>query len=170
MVRVSLRDALVEELITQAENDLRICVIDCDMAVHTRLQLFFTRYPDRSYQNGISEQHAISFAAGLASCGMIPIVSSFSSFIVTNAWEQIRHSISFNKNNVKIIGTHAGVSAAEDGGTHQCFEDVGLMRLLPDMIVLAPIDCVEAKEMVKFFWEYNYPFISELAAILYHKY
>lgn len=157
MNEVSLRDALVEEIIIQAEKNTNICVVDCDMAIHTRLQYFFERYPERSFQCGISEQHAISFAAGLASCGMIPIVASFSSFIVTNAWEQIRHSISYNMNNVKIIGTHAGVSAAEDGGTHQSFEDVGLMRLLPEMIVLAPIDNIEAKEMVKFFLEIQSP-------------
>ena len=120
------------------------------MAKHTKLDYFFNEFPNRSFQMGICEQNAISVAAGIASEGKIVVVSSFASFIVGRAWEQIRHSIAYNDNHVIIIGTHSGLSSAYDGGTHQCLEDIALTTCIPNMTVFSPICCDEATQMIEF--------------------
>ncbi len=153
----ALRDAIGTQLVNLGKKINKLVVIDCDMAKHTRLSNFFTNFPERGYQVGICEQNAISVAAGIASCGDIPLVSSFSAFIATRCWEQIRHSIAYNNTNVKILATHGGLSAAEDGGSHQCLEDFALMNVLPNMVVLVPADPEEARQAITFALEYTGP-------------
>jgi transketolase len=153
----SLRDVFGRELVNLAKVDERIVAIDCDMAKHTRLSWFFNEFPERSFQAGISEQHAIGLAAGMANCGLVPIVSSSASFILPRCWEQVRHSVGLTKQNVKIIGTHVGFAGGEDGPSHQCFEDIALARAVPNLVVLAPADAFEMKEMLRFAIQYHGP-------------
>lgn len=134
----SLRVSFIEKLIELAQRKAQIVVLDCDMGRHNKLNLFKEAYPKQFYQMGISEQNAISVAAGMAKGGMIPIVSSFAAFICGKTWEQIRHSVVYNNANVKIFATHAGLSAGEDGATHQCIEDFALMMAIPKIHVFAP--------------------------------
>lgn len=153
----SLRDAFGRELVNLANVNERIVAIDCDMAKHTRLNWFFNQFPERSYQAGISEQHAIGLAAGMANSGLVPVVCSSASFILPRCWEQVRHSVGLTNKNVKIIGTHVGFSGAEDGPSHQCFEDIALARAIPNLVVLAPADSVEMREMTRFAIRYQGP-------------
>ena len=134
----SLREVLGEKIEKLGINNKDIVVIDCDMARHTKMDSFERTFPDRFYQAGIAEQNAIGIAAGMARGGKIPIVSSMAMFICGRAWEQIRHSVIYNETNVKIIGTHAGLSDGEDGASHQCFEDLALMLALPRIEIFAP--------------------------------
>ncbi len=153
----ALRDAVSTQLVHLGKKIKNLVVIDCDMAKHTRVSSFFTAFPDRSYQAGICEQNAMSIAAGIASCGDIPVVSTFSAFVGTRAWEQVRHSVAYNDANVKIFATHGGFTAGEDGGSHQCLEDFALMTVIPNMVVLAPADPEEAKQAITFAVEYKGP-------------
>lgn len=146
----ALRDSFMNKLISLAAENTNIVCLDCDMARHTRLKMFQDKYPDRFYQIGISEQNAIGVAAGLAKGGKIPIVSSFASFISGRAWEQIRHSIVYNETNVKILATHSGLSASEDGATHQCTEDVSLMLSLPEIEVFSPAFEKECEDICQY--------------------
>lgn len=146
----ALRDSFMNKLISLAAENTNIVCLDCDVARHTRLKMFQDRYPDRFYQIGISEQNAIGVAAGLAKGGKIPIVSSFASFISGRAWEQIRHSIVYNDTNVKILATHSGLSASEDGATHQCIEDVSLMLSLPEIEVFSPAFEKECEDICQY--------------------
>ena len=134
----ALRDVISEELIKEGKKNKNLIVFDCDMGTHTRMKNFFKEFPEQSFQMGICEQNAISVAAGVAQCGRISIVSTFASFLVGRAWEQIRHSVVYNNSNVKLIGTHAGLSDSDDGGTHQCIEDLALMMCIPNIEVFAP--------------------------------
>ena len=145
----SLRDVFVFALIRLAERDERIYVLDCDVAPHNRLQYFIKQFPQRGLQLGIAEQNAIGVAAGMATCGLLPVVSSFAAFIVGRCWEQIRHSVAYNRANVKIFATHAGLSAGEDGATHQCLDDLALMLAIPGMHVFAPAFDWECETVVK---------------------
>lgn len=134
----SLRDVFMRRVVELGKTNERIVVLDCDMAKHNRLSLFEQAFPKRFFQVGISEQNAVGIASGLGKAGKIPIVSSFAAFICGRAWEQIRHSIVYNGCNVKIFATHAGLSAGEDGGSHQCLEDIALLMSLPEIEVFAP--------------------------------
>lgn len=153
----SLRDTFARELVNLAKEDERIVAIDCDMAKHTRLNWFFSEFPERSFQAGISEQHAIGLAAGMANCGLVPVVSSSASFILPRCWEQVRHSVGLTMQNVKIIGTHVGFAGGEDGPSHQCFEDIALARAIPNLVVLAPADSIEMREMTRFAIQHQGP-------------
>lgn len=148
-MKQSIRESIGKHLVEIGEKK-ELYVVDCDMAKHTKLNYYFERFPNRSYQMGISEQNAMSLAAGLSSIHNPVVLSSFAIFIVGRAWEQIRHSIAYNHCNVKIIGTHAGLSAAQDGATHQCIEDIALTCAIPNMIVLSPLDSYEGKQMINY--------------------
>lgn len=134
----ALRDIISEELIKEGKRNKNLIVFDCDMGTHTRIKKFFQEFPEQGFQMGICEQNAISVAAGVSQCGRVSIVSTFASFLVGRAWEQIRHSVVYNNSNVKLIGTHAGLSDSDDGGTHQCIEDLSLMMCIPRIEVFAP--------------------------------
>ena len=126
-----------------------IVVLDADLSKSTKTETFKKEFPERFINVGIAEQNMMSTAAGLASCGKIVFASSFAMFAAGRAFEQIRNSICYPNLNVKIGATHAGISVGEDGATHQCLEDIGIMRTIPNMVVINPADDVEARAAVK---------------------
>ncbi|MBO5369235.1 MAG: transketolase family protein, partial [Clostridia bacterium] len=134
-----------------------IIVLDADLSKSTKTEVFKKKFPDRFINMGIAEANMMSTAAGLASCGKIVFASSFAMFAAGRAFEQIRNSICYPCLNVKIGATHAGISGGEDGATHQCLEDIGIMRTLPNMIVINPADDTEAKAAVKAAVEHDGP-------------
>ena len=126
-----------------------LIVLDADLAAATKTGIFKKAFPERHIDCGIAECNMVGIAAGLAATGKIPFVSSFAMFAAGRAFEQIRNSVGYPKLNVKIGATHAGISVGEDGATHQCNEDIALMRTIPGMVVISPADDVEAKAAVK---------------------
>ena len=151
--RESYGNALVE---LGAEFD-NLVVLDADLAAATKTGVFKKAFPDRHIDCGIAECNMIGIAAGLAATGKIPFASSFAMFAAGRAFEQVRNSVAYPKLNVKIGATHAGISVGEDGATHQCNEDIALMRTIPGMVVLNPSDDVEAKAAVRAAIEHEGP-------------
>jgi transketolase len=143
------RDAVGETLKSLMAENPRIVVLTADLAESTRVSEIEEIFPERFIQVGVAEQNMAGIAAGLSMEGKIPVITSFSAFSPYGNWTQIRTSICYSKENVKIIGTHSGFSAASDGATHQALEDVALMRVLPEMTVLSPVDFEEAKKALK---------------------
>ena len=137
--------------------DERIVVLDADLSKSTKTDTFKKVYPERFINAGIAEADMMCVAAGLAACGKIAFASSFAMFAAGRAFEQIRNSICYPGLNVKIGATHAGISVGEDGATHQCLEDLALMRSLPGMVILNPADAVEARLAVKAAIEHDGP-------------
>ena len=152
-IRESYGNALVE---LGAEHD-NLIVLDADLAAATKTGVFKKAYPDRHIDCGIAECNMMGIAAGLSTTGIVPFASTFAMFAAGRAFEQIRNSIGYPHLNVKIGATHAGISVGEDGATHQCNEDIALMRTIPGMVILNPADDVEAKACVKAAYEYNGP-------------
>ena len=151
--RESYGNALVE---LGAEHD-NLIVLDADLAAATKTGVFKKAYPDRHIDCGIAECNMMGIAAGLSTTGIVPFASTFAMFAAGRAFEQVRNSVGYPKLNVKIVGSHAGISVGEDGATHQCCEDIALMRTIPGMVILNPADDVEAKACVKAAYEYNGP-------------
>ena len=151
--RESYGNALVE---LGAEHD-NLIVLDADLAAATKPGVFKKAYPDRHIDCGIAECNMMGIAAGLSTTGIVPFASTFAMFAAGRAFEQVRNSIGYPHLNVKIGATHAGISVGEDGATHQCNEDIALMRTIPGMVILNPADDVEAKACVKAAYEYNGP-------------
>lgn len=145
--------------------DERIVVLDADLASSTKTNLFREKHPDRFIENGIAEADMVGTAAGLAACGKIPFAVSFAAFATGRCYDQIRASIAYPKLNVKICGTHSGVTVGEDGATHQMIEDISLMRTLPNMTVISPSDDVQTKELVKQIAEFEGPVYLRLGRI-----
>ena len=142
--RVSYGEALVKY-----GNDERVVVLDADLSKSTMTNTFKTEYPERFVNCGIAEANMMCVAAGLATTGKIAFASTFAMFAAGRAFEQIRNSIGYPKLNVKIGATHAGISVGEDGATHQCLEDLALMRTIPGMVIINPADDIEAQLAVK---------------------
>ena len=134
-----------------------LIVLDADLSKSTKTDVFKKKFPDRFINMGIAEANMMSTAAGLASCGKIVFASSFAMFAAGRAFEQIRNSICYPNLNVKIGATHAGISVGEDGATHQCLEDMGIMRTLPNMVIINPADDVEAKAAMRAAVEHEGP-------------
>ena len=151
--RESYGNALVE---LGAEHD-NLIVLDADLAAATQTGKFKAVFPERHIDCGIAESNMMGIAAGLATTGKVPFASTFAMFAAGRAFEQVRNSIGYPHLNVKIGATHAGISVGEDGATHQCNEDIALMRTIPGMVILNPADDVEAKACVKAAYEYNGP-------------
>ena len=151
--RESYGNALVE---LGAEHD-NLIVLDADLAAATKTGVFKQAYPDRHIDCGIAECNMMGIAAGLSTTGIVPFASTFAMFAAGRAFEQVRNSIGYPHLNVKIGATHAGISVGEDGATHQCNEDIALMRTIPGMVILNPADDIEAKACVKAAYEYNGP-------------
>ena len=124
-------------------------VLDADLAAATQTGMFKKAFPERFYDCGIAEQNMMGIAAGIAATGKKVVCSSFAMFAAGRAYEQVRNSIGYPHLNVVIGATHAGISVGEDGATHQCLEDIGLMRTIPNMVILNPADCAEARLAVK---------------------
>lgn len=137
--------------------DKNIVVLDADLSKSTKTDTFKKVYPERFINMGIAEGNMMSVAAGIASTGKTVFASSFAMFAAGRAFEQIRNSIGYTNLNVKIGATHAGISVGEDGGSHQCLEDIALMRSIPNMVVISPADDIEAQMAVKAAIEHNGP-------------
>ncbi len=134
-----------------------LVVLDADLAAATKTATFKKAFPDRFFDCGIAENNMMGVAAGLATCGKIPFASSFAMFAAGRSFEQVRNTIGYPHLNVKIGATHAGVTVGEDGATHQCNEDIALMRTIPGMVVINPADAVEARLAVKAAIEHEGP-------------
>ena len=137
--------------------DKNIVVLDADLSAATKTNAFKKAYPDRFFNAGIAEGNMMTVAAGLAASGKTVFASSFAMFAAGRAFEQIRNSIAYPNLNVKIGATHAGLSVGEDGATHQCLEDIALMRSIPNMVIINPADDIEARLCVKAAIEHNGP-------------
>jgi len=161
--RRSIRNVFGDTLAKLGETNKDIVVLDADLACSTQTQRFGKKFPERFFDCGIAEQDMIATAAGLASAGKIPFAASFAMFATGRTYDQIRNSIAYPKLNVKIIGTHGGVTVGEDGASHQALEDVALMRSIPNMMVVVPSDCKECEEVIKFAAEYKGPMYIRLA-------
>ncbi len=142
-----------------------IVVLDADLAAATKTEIFKKAYPDRFFDCGISEANMIGAAAGLATAGKVPFAASFAMFSTGRAYEQIRNSVGYPHLNVKIAGSHAGITVGEDGATHQCCEDLALMRTIPGMVVLNPADHYEMVEATKAAYAYNGPVYIRLGRL-----
>ena len=157
MEKKATRDSYGEALVMLAEKRPDLVVLDADLAAATKTGVFKKAYPDRHIDCGIAECNMMGIAAGLSTTGIVPFASTFAMFAAGRAFEQVRNSIGYPHLNVKIGATHAGISVGEDGATHQCNEDIALMRTIPGMVILNPADDVEAKACVKAAYEYNGP-------------
>lgn len=134
-----------------------IIVLDADLAEATKTVVFKKKFPERFFDCGIAENNMVGVAAGLAATGKIPFVSTFAMFAAGRSYEQIRNSVGYPHLNVKICATHAGISVGEDGATHQCNEDIALMRTIPGMVVINPSDAIEARAAIEAAIKYNGP-------------
>ena len=149
VIKKATREGYGEGLVELGAEYPQLVVMDADLAAATKTGMFKKAYPDRFFDAGIAEGNMMSIAAGLASTGKIVFVSSFAMFAAGRAFEQVRNSIGYPRLNVKIGATHAGVSVGEDGATHQCCEDIALMRAIPGMTILNPADAMEAKQATR---------------------
>lgn len=157
MVKKATRESFGETVTALAAEYPEIVVLDADLAAATKTGIFKKAYPERFFDCGIAECNMVGVAAGLATCGKIPFAASFAMFSAGRAFEQVRNSVGYPKLNVKIVGSHAGISVGEDGATHQCCEDIALMRTIPGMVILNPSDDIEAKAAVKAAYEHEGP-------------
>ena len=155
--KIATRDSYGSTLVELGEKYENLVVLDADLAAATKTGMFKNAFPERHFNCGIAEGNMVGIAAGLAAAGKVPFVSSFAMFVAGRAFEQIRNSVGYPHLNVKIGATHAGISVGEDGATHQCNEDIALMRTIPGMVVINPADDVEARAAVKAALEYEGP-------------
>ena len=157
VIKKATRESYGEALRDLAEEYPQLVVLDADLAAATKTGIFKKAYPDRFFDCGIAEANMMGVAAGLAACGKIPFASTFAMFAAGRAFEIVRNSIGYPHLNVKIGATHAGISVGEDGATHQCNEDIALMRTIPGMTIINPCDDVEARAAVKAALDFNGP-------------
>ena len=165
MVKKATRESYGEALKELADQYPQVVVLDADLAEATKTGIFKKAYPDRFIDCGIAECDMVGVAAGLATCGKIPFATSFAMFSTGRAYEQVRNSVGYPHLNVKIVGSHAGISVGEDGATHQCNEDIALMRTIPGMVVLNPSDHYEMKAAVKAAIEHHGPVYIRLGRL-----
>ena len=157
VIKKATRESYGETIRDLAEEYKDLVVLDADLAAATKTGIFKKAYPDRFFDCGIAEANMMGVAAGLAACGKIPFASTFAMFAAGRAYEIVRNSIGYPHLNVKIGATHAGISVGEDGATHQCNEDIALMRTIPGMTIINPCDDVEACAAVKAALDYVGP-------------
>ena len=155
--KIATREAYGKALAEFGAEYENLVVLDADLAAATKTGTFKKAFPDRFFDCGIAENNLIGVATGMSLCGKIPFASSFAMFAAGRSFEQIRNSIGYPHNNVKIGATHAGITVGEDGATHQCNEDIALMRSIPGMVILNPADATEARLAVKAAIEYVGP-------------
>ena len=165
VMKKATRDSYGEALVELGQENPNIVVFDADLAGATKTGVFKKAFPDRFFDCGIAEGNMMVAAAGVSTCGYIPFASTFAMFAAGRAYEQIRNSIAYPHFNVKICATHAGVSVGEDGGSHQCIEDLALMRAIPGMTVICPADANEAKAATMAIAEMNGPVYMRLARL-----
>ncbi len=147
--KIATRESYGEALASLGEKRKDIVVLDADLSSATKTNIFAEKFPERFFDMGIAEQDMLGTAAGFATCGKIPFASTFAVFAAGRAYDQIRNSICYPNLNVKICATHYGVNIGEDGATHQMLEDIGMMRVLPNMTVLSPSDDTQTKWMIE---------------------
>lgn len=152
-----IRDVFGDFLVKLGEENEDVVVLTADLAGSTRTSEFGKRFPDRFFNMGISEQNMMGTAAGLATAGKIPFVSTFAIFEAGRPWEQIRQSICYTRLNVKLVASHAGITVGPDGASHHCAEDISLMRTLPNMAVIVPTDAVEMERVLEAILSYDGP-------------
>ena len=145
---VNPRNAYGEALVELGGKYKNLVVLDADLSKSTKTIMFARKYPERFFEMGIAEANMISAAAGFASCGKIPFASTFAVFATGRVYDQIRMDIAYSNANVKIFATHGGISVGKDGASHQMIEDLALMRVLPNMTVIAPSDAMQTKKIV----------------------
>ena len=155
--KIATRESYGNALVELGKEHEEIVVLDADLAAATKTAIFKKAFPERHINCGIAEANMIGVAAGLAAAGKVPFASSFAMFVSGRAYEQVRNSVGYPKLNVKIGASHAGISVGEDGATHQCNEDIALMRMIPEMVVINPSDDVEARAAVKAAYEHDGP-------------
>ena len=155
--KVATRESYGATLVELGAEHPEIVVLDADLAAATKTAMFKKAYPDRHIDCGIAEADMIGIAAGLSTVGFVPFASSYAMFAAGRAYEQVRNSIGYPHLNVKIGATHAGITVGEDGATHQCNEDIALMRTIPGMVVMNPSDDIEARACVRAAYEYEGP-------------
>ncbi len=155
--KIATREAYGKALVELGAVNKKVVALDADLAGATMSKFFKEAYPDRFFDCGIAEANMMDIGAGLSTMGLIPFCSTFAMFGAGRAYEQIRNSIAYPKFNVKICCSHAGVSVGEDGGSHQCLEDIGLMRLIPGMTVVVPADANETRKATFALAEMNGP-------------
>ena len=155
--KIATRESYGNALVELGKEHENLVVLDADLAAATKTGMFKKVFPERHIDCGIAECNMIGIAAGLSTAGKVPFASSFAMFAAGRAFEQVRNSVGYPHLNVKIGATHAGISVGEDGATHQCNEDIALMRTIPGMVVINPSDDVEARAAVKAAYEYQGP-------------
>lgn len=155
--KIATRAAYGKALAELAEKEPNLVVLDADLSGSTMSKDFAAVCPDRFFDMGIAEANMVGVAAGLAACGKKPFVNSFAMFAAGRAWEQVRNSVAYPGLNVKVVGSHGGLSVGEDGATHQCIEDLAIMRAIPGMTVLCPCDAHEMRAAVEALLAYEGP-------------
>ena len=163
--KIATRDSYGAALVELAKDHPDVVVLDADLAAATKTDIFKKAYPDRHFDCGIAEGNMMGVAAGLSTMGYVPFVSSFAMFAAGRAFEQVRNSVGYPHLNVKIGATHGGISVGEDGASHQCCEDIALMRVIPGMTVICPADANEAKAATMAIAEMNGPVYMRLARL-----
>ncbi len=148
IIKTATRDAYGKALVELGEKDEKVIVLDADLAAATKTGAFKKAFPERFFDTGIAESNMMGIAAGLATAGYTVFASSFAMFAAGRAFEQVRNTIGYPHLNVKIGATHAGISVGEDGASHQCCEDIALMRTIPGMVIINPADDIEARAAV----------------------
>lgn len=155
--KIATRDSYGNALVELGKTHKNVVVLDADLAGATKSGTFKKAFPDRHFNCGIAECNMVGVGAGLSTMGLVPFVSTFAMFAAGRAYEQVRNTIGYPHLNVKICATHGGISVGEDGASHQCCEDFGLMRTIPGMTVMCPSDDVEARKMVHAAYEMEGP-------------
>jgi len=148
MEQIYQRDIYGKTLVELGKENKDLVVLDADLSGSTRTGLFAKEFPDRFFNIGVAEQNMMAVAAGLASCGKTVFVSTFAIFATGRAWEQVRNSVAYNKFNIKIVATHAGLTVGPDGSSHQALEDIALMRVIPNMNIIVPCDGPQTREAI----------------------
>ena len=164
-MKKATRQSYGEALIELGKENKDVVVLDADLAGATKTELFAKEFPDRFFDIGIAEADMMGTAAGLATCGKIPYVSTFAMFAAGRSYDQVRNSICYPNLNVKICATHAGITVGEDGATHQMIEDLSLMRTIPNMTVLSPSDDAQTQWIIKEISKINGPAYVRLARL-----
>jgi transketolase len=147
--KIATREAYGNKLAELGETNSNIVVMDCDLSKSTKTSVFAKKFPDRFFNMGIAESNMMSVAAGLATMGKIPFVSTFSVFATKRACDQVSISVAYPRLNVKICATHSGITLGEDGATHQAVEDVAIMRSIPNIVVFSPADATETEKVIE---------------------
>lgn len=163
--KIATRDSYGNTLVEIGQQHPELVVLDADLAGATKTGTFKKVFPERHIDCGIAEADMMGIAAGMACCGKIPFASTFAMFAAGRAYEQVRNSIAHSELNVKVAATHAGISVGEDGATHQCLEDIALMRVIPGMVVLSPADDVEARAAIWAAFQYQGPVYIRLGRL-----